>query len=136
MISVAKIQIEGAAPHTEDIEILDGADPQERWEEIIERFNSTLKQGERPRKFIGLVSTDFSEPKKHTWEKQNLFTIVKGGLVYDIMKCRSCGITGKRYGLSEATKIDSKFRAKVYLQCDTAKTHLAKKKLTNSRAVR
>ena len=71
-------------------------------------FNETLRPGERPRRFEGKVRvfpSDLSKCYAHKWEKKSLVT-ERGG--YDIMLCRLCGATGRRYGLSSnVTHIES-----------------------------
>ena len=49
--------------------------------------------------------------KEHRWEKQNITTIaLKGGVpMHDIYKCKKCGATGKRFGLSEYIRRDKRF---------------------------
>ena len=96
---------------------------------VIHRFNATLGPGELARKLVATRVLDSGKTFfKHTWEKSNLVTKSKGGDVYDTYRCKVCGITGKRYGLSSVVTIDTKYKAKVYRRCDTAKAHLEKRR--------
>lgn len=83
---------------------------------IVHWFNSTRRPGERVRKLISVRLDGTSQ--KHKWFKANLVTIMDPRLgIYDIMKCETCGVTGKRFRLNHDVKIDSKFRAKRYQTC-------------------
>jgi len=104
-------------------------DPQKWAEETIDAFNSSLRPGEAERILIEVKKIDDVSVKHHTWKKTNLVTISRAGQTYDTYRCERCGITGKRYGLGDTIKKDSKFaRAKVYQRCDTALAHLNKRK--------
>lgn len=92
---------------------------------MVQRFNETLRPGERPRVLLNVEadeSTEFAKGK-HTWRKWSLVTEAGG---YDIYKCETCGITGKRHGLEPEIIRDPK--AKVYARCDTAQEKLKRKK--------
>lgn len=104
---------------TEDYTI-DHNDPNEWANEIIDRFNRTRKPGEKTRELIGvtILNPDGTPKREHNWEKSNLATIVRANQNYDTVKCTNCGVTGKRFGLSSAIKIDSKYRAKKYEFCN------------------
>lgn len=66
---------------------------------IVMAFNKSLKPGEKKRRLISATHIEESEEKmKHLWEKKSLVT-EKGG--YDLMRCMSCGVIGKRYGLGQ-----------------------------------
>lgn len=107
---------------TEKYDIDNNADAEEYAQNLVNKFNNTLRVNEIPRELVGvIVIKEQSEIlHQHIWEKQNLITIVKGSQSYDIMKCSVCGITGKRYGLSDVIKRDSKYKAKVYDTCQGA----------------
>ena len=49
----------------------------------------------------------------HDWEKQNLVTIFKNGKSYDIMKCKGCGIKGKRITVSTVELKESYFKTAI-----------------------
>lgn len=87
---------------------------------ILDNFNSTLRPGELPRRLIRIVSSE-GEPAKHiiphSWEKQNLVTISDKHGVYDKMKCRVCGIFGKRFGLGPYVQRDLKFCHPAHESC-------------------
>lgn len=80
---------------------------------LLKRFNDTLRPGEKPRRLVRIVATEATAPKpfvtEHRWEKQNLVTISDRNGLYDKMKCKICGATGKRYGLRDVTPDKSKF---------------------------
>ena len=102
-------------------------DPEKFGRDLISRFNSTCRPGEAHREFLGAERLEDQAPREHDWEKTNLMTISDRVGVYDAMKCTRCGVTGKRFGLGRVT-IDSKFKAKVYRQCNTALEFLSKKR--------
>lgn len=87
--------------------------PEEIIEAIIRRFNETLRPGEKARRLIRIVSSEATKPKpfvmQHKWEKQNLVTISDRHGMYDKMKCKICGATGKRFGLGDVTPDKPKF---------------------------
>ena len=85
--------------------------------ELIERFNATLKPMEPPRVVVSITPINSNEkaPNRfasHQWEKKSLVT-QKGG--YDEMRCTICGAIGRRYGLGSGVKLMSK--AKKYQSC-------------------
>ena len=92
------------------------ADPNVWARDTIARFNATLRPKELPRRLIEVRIGGVSE--LHQWEKHSVATIMDHLGTYDTMRCRHCGITGKRFGLSGAIRRDSKFRAKKYAKCD------------------
>lgn len=102
-------------------------DPQTWAKETIERFNSYLRPGEKERVLLSVEIIDNHSIQNHAWKKQNLMTIAKSGNYYDVLKCGRCGITAKRYGV-DRIKFDPKYKAKVYLRCDTSLAHLKKLK--------
>jgi len=88
-----------------------------RWAKaMIDRFNATLKRGERKRTITGIKIID-EESARHQWEKSCLVTQRKAGRMYDTYKCKCCGITGKRFGLSSIIVRDSKYKASKYDVC-------------------
>lgn len=91
---------------------------------IIDFFNSTLRPTEKPRSFLGSEVIDADNGKFHDWVKQlNGMSVPFRGSIVDIFKCSRCGMTGKRYGTGDITP-DSKFKAKVFRRCDTAKERI------------
>lgn len=92
---------------------------------LIDRFNESLKPGEKGREFVGV--RDITDGTfAHQWEKSNACTIIRGSQNYDTMRCKVCGITGKRYGLSSGVTRDSQYRAKVYETCTGASMQILK----------
>lgn len=103
-----------------------GTDAKKMALEIIDFYNSTLRPGETAREIIEVVALDqLEDSSTHQWEKWGIVTVVsKATAAHDTYKCKVCGITGKRFGLSSTIKIDSKFRAKLFLDCRRAKQKL------------
>ncbi|WIV11150.1 hypothetical protein [Proteiniborus sp. MB09-C3] len=112
---------------TEEYDIDNSLDPVKYAQNLIDRFNDSLRPNERPRELINVTVKDINSPTKtlHMWEKQNLVTQMRGGLNYDNVKCIKCGITAKRIGLT-AIKRDSKYKAKIYDTCEGAIAQLEK----------
>jgi hypothetical protein len=52
---------------------------------------------------IGRGKLDPERFGPHDWEKQNGATILDGSTSYDLMRCRLCGETVKRFGLSQVS---------------------------------
>jgi hypothetical protein len=90
------------------------ADAPEGVQRAIDNFNSSLRPGESARRVLAVEAGD--GPIPHKWEKSNLVTVMKGG-AHDTYRCAACGITGKRYGLSETVLRDKKFAAAKYEGC-------------------
>ena len=68
-----------------------------------------------PRRLIRVEAAP-DAPIAHDWKKTNLVTILAGG-AHDTYRCMHCGITGKRFGLSETITRDRKWRAAKYARC-------------------
>ena len=95
------------------------AEPKSYAENMIRNFNNTLQYGEVLRELVG-VRVIGEGTDKHQWEKTNMYTLKGRGGYYDTMKCKKCGVTGKRYGIgSEGVKMDSKYRANKHKVCST-----------------
>jgi len=88
-------------------------------EQTIEWFNSTLREGEKPRKVLSVELVN-ENSDVHDFQKTNLVTIIKGGRNYDTLICLNCGVTAKRFGLDN-TILDSKYKAAKYLKCSWKK---------------
>ena len=87
--------------------------------QTVEWFNETRRVGERKRVYLGctIISNSISG-MSHEWEKSCLVTQISKGTSYDTMKCKNCGITGKRYGLGQSgTIIDPKYKKEKYKYC-------------------
>ena len=107
----------------------DVPDPEVWARETVEKFNATLRRNEKPRTLLVVEVIDRDNDGFHDWVKRTdgMSVPFRGGVV-DLMFCRKCGITGKRYGLSGVVIIDSKFRGKAYGRCDTAKLKMIEKR--------
>lgn len=101
-------------------------DPQVWAQKTVDWFNRTLREGELPRRLLKVEIVDESGEAlvSHSWDKVSLTGVsdprIKGGRIFDRMRCTRCGVTGKRYTLDHIT-IDSKYRAKKYQHCNWAK---------------
>ena len=102
----------------------------QKWaKETISFFNKTIRPREKRRKLLQVVVIDKSNDNFHSWEKKtNGMSVKFRGQYCDLMYCTKCGITGKRFGLTSNVKIDSKYRKKVYKNCDIAKQCFKSKK--------
>jgi len=86
-------------------------DDPRRWsEETLEWFNDTLKSGEPPRELMAVyyVPPDRAPPRKHVWEKTNLFTLRRGKAIYDTYRCEVCGERSKRFGIGGDYVLDDR----------------------------
>jgi hypothetical protein len=84
---------------------------------LIAYWNSTLRPHEKARRVVLVEMTGESGPTAHDWEKVNLVTILDDRLgMHDILRCKNCHVTAKRYGLTNML-MDRKFRAKKYQGC-------------------
>lgn len=94
--------------------------PTEIIKRVMDNFNATLRPGEKGRRLVRIESSEgefAAHIIPHTWEKQNLVTIQDRHGIYDKMKCRVCGIMGKRFGLNPKVTPDLKFAHPVYKSC-------------------
>jgi hypothetical protein len=88
--------------------------------------NQTNHFGQNQRQYLYHVEKNSRENKMrninlkntdHKFEKTNLITITKGGKIYDEMKCSGCGLTGKRYGITDYVSIDGRISEYNSLNC-------------------
>jgi hypothetical protein len=87
-------------------------------EATVENFNNTLRPGEKVRKLLDVTFEGNDAVAQHDWQKMNAITVVDPRMgVYDIMECKVCFITAKRYGLTNLV-IDRQWRAKKYKSCN------------------
>ncbi|GEM_PF-3057935 len=101
-------------------------DPKEWAEKTVAWFNETLRPGEKPRELVDVVVIN-TKNDNHKWEKRtDGMSVWFRGNAVDLMYCKRCGITGKRYGISPRVRIDSKYRNKAFRKCDTAIEELRK----------
>lgn len=92
-------------------------------EDIVAYFNRTLRPGESRRKLISVVegSNEKFVASAHEWEKKNLVTLSDSTGLFDVLACRNCPVTARRYGISDV-RFDQKFRrAKKFQRCSTSK---------------
>lgn len=54
----------------------------------------------------------------HNFDKQNLVTQKTGGRMHDVLRCKRCGIQGKRYGLDEYIMVPTNTSDKKIMHCD------------------
>lgn len=86
---------------------------------LIENFNATLNRGERRRELVGVKVTT-GAPVAHAWEKTNAMTRRShDNRAYDTLRCRTCGVTARRYGLLNI-KHDAGFTAQGFNTCGGA----------------
>lgn len=118
-----KFQIEVTSVRGEWWEIHDeasvttDADAVEFGNRVVAYFNSTLRPHEDPRTFTGNVKIlGPGQGGAHDWEKRNLMTLSDHRGMFDKVECRSCGVTGRRYGLG-TIKRSAEYRAKKYDHC-------------------
>ena len=94
-------------------------------EKTILAFNNSLRPGETMRTLLAVEVDEVSGDEFHEWDKD-----IKGmsvnfrGECVDLMRCKKCGITGKRFGLRPAVIIDSKYRKKLFKNCREAKKEM------------
>lgn len=105
-------------------------DPEQWCRTCVARFNDTLRPGESARDIVAVIVTDGVREQDvavaHVWRKTNLVTIIAGSRMYDTARCEVCGITGKRFGLSDITR-DPAFKAAGYTTCNGAAALLARR---------
>lgn len=83
----------------------------EEVQKIVDKFNDYLQPWEKERRLVMVRNPNWSIPPvlEHDWHKTNLVSINKGGRIYDTYRCNNCGVTGKRFGLSQTVIYDRKF---------------------------
>jgi hypothetical protein len=102
-------------------EVTDHATAEAFAKNMIADFNETerLRYGARAH-LRELLAVEFigEGPLQHEWEKANLVTIMSRSGSYDLMRCRVCGCTARRYGVGEAPfRRMGKSAAKKYDHC-------------------
>jgi hypothetical protein len=94
----------------------------------VGNFNSSLRPHEQPRELVRVESDERGDSNaSHSWEKTSLVTQMGPRGSYDAMRCKQCGVTGKRFGV-DGVKLDSQYRAKAFRKCDTAMRLLGRRK--------
>ncbi len=126
--------VEGWWETYSDPKVVDQGSAEKAANALIQSYNDTLQHNDRPRKllevvFLGKVKDEVQRhaTEPHEWGKLSLVT-ERGG--YDRMRCGKCGITGKRYGIN-GVRIDSEYKAKAFMRCDTARALIEKRTKTN-----
>lgn len=87
---------------------------------MIKQFNrgEVARYGRAARRRRALDIVFEGESNLHIWEKTNLVTLMKSGTPYDAYKCKTCGVTGKRFGLNDHIPRDKKYQHPRYRDCD------------------
>lgn len=94
----------------------------EHWaDETLAFFNRTCEQGEPTRRLVSVNFREGNSPGKHWWVKQNIITLQDHRGMFDEVKCKKCGITARRYGLT-AIKRSAKFRSGKWANCQGSGT--------------
>ena len=112
-ISIEVRNVGGESSWTEEYNC--EGDYQQYAEDMIARFNATLRQNEQPRELIGVTVLNEAE-NDHKWQKVNTVTVSHKGRYFDKFECVRCGVTSKRHGTGEHVR-DSKYKAKKYEKC-------------------
>ena len=95
--------------------------PEECAKEMIKTYNETLYPGDLKRTLLKVEILENNNNEYHNWIKQTGGMSVEfRGNHCDLMYCKKCGITGKRFGLGSKIEIDSKYKKKAYQKCNTA----------------
>lgn len=94
----------------------------EQWaKDTMNKFNRTLHPHEALRELLQVETLVEGNERFHDWVKRtDGMSVPFRGQVVDLVFCKKCEITGKRYGLAQEVKIDSKFRKKAYQECHTS----------------
>ena len=104
-----------------------GEDPDEFVQKLMDFFNSTLHPGQSRRETLIWESSEgeaIAGKVSHQWTKTSLVTEVGG---FDKMRCETCGITGKRYGLGQFDPVrDKKFKHVRFEDCRLSQEYLKK----------
>lgn len=91
----------------------------EQWaSDTLKMFNSTLRPNELAREVVRVeVVSEVND--HHKWVKLTSGqSVLFRGQIVDLHQCEKCGITGKRFGLAQYIKRDSKYKAKKYDKCE------------------
>lgn len=76
---------------------------------LLDRFNNTLRPGEKPRVFAGTKDESWQEGfTDHKFTKKNLVTLRDGGRMYDEYTCERCGLYAWSYNLQRSYEVYKK----------------------------
>ena len=101
-------------------------DPQDWAKKTMSNFNGNLRPHEQAREIVRVEILEDNNDSFHSWDKLTTGqSVLFRGDIVDLMRCSKCGVTGKRFGLNERIKLDSKFKGKAFERCDTAKAKIA-----------
>ena len=107
-------------------EVTDQATAEAFAKKMIEDYNETERARYGARAHLReVLAVEFvgAGPLRHEWEKANLVTIMSRSGSYDVMRCRVCGCTARRYGLGEAPfRREGKWSAAKCQNCPGPKT--------------
>ncbi len=110
--------------HVETYDV-DTNDPEAWARGTMDYFNSTLHPGEKEREVVSVSILNKYTLKDHKWEKQNLITILGEGGMHDLLKCKVCSVTAKRYGISRIV-LQKPYNKKTFRRCDTSLAYFGK----------
>lgn len=90
---------------------------------LIREFNEQekLRYGKKAalRELLSVEIDGADNRRKHEWAKVNAATMTTPRKrLYDLWRCKVCGITGRRYGLSGVIERDKAYKAKKYDLCN------------------
>jgi hypothetical protein len=102
------------------VEAPDNSSPLMVGAEYVLNHNEVLPNREDP---IELVTAKAEGERKHSWDTKER-NKVNGSELFDVMRCGVCGVSGRRYGLSDnSIRIDPKYRHTLFKSCDTSLAH-------------
>ncbi|MBU7045031.1 MAG: C2H2-type zinc finger protein [Theionarchaea archaeon] len=94
----AEIHIEGRDPHVENLPVSSFETAEQEIKNMVEKFNNSRLPGEKPRKFIRIISSEAT--KLHNWKKISITPQCDSKGYYDLYKCEQCGLTFRRRSLN------------------------------------
>lgn len=119
-------------------DVRDEESAQDKAQRLFDRFNATLRPHETARVLVKVELLDGSRyaRKEHQWDKVSLVTEAGPEGLHDRMRCKVCGITGKRIELGSPPRRDPQYSKEVFARCDTAIAEVKKKEIRAKRIAR